>query len=132
MDSRNVQVEAMIDNPKHQLLPGMFVSIQVQAGAAVQYTTLPQSAVSFNPYGETVYVIEDKGKDKEGKSRLSVKQSFIITGETRGDQVAVLKGIKEGDMIVSVGAHKLRNGSSVNINNDVLPSNEASPKIEDK
>lgn len=125
--TRNVQVEATIDNFAHKLLPGMYASVEVKAGAAQRYLTLPQTAVTFNPYGETVFVVEETVKGAKGQPVLTVKQTFVTTGSTRGDQIAVLKGISEGDVVVTSGQLKLKNGSRVVVDNKVKPSNEAAP-----
>jgi membrane fusion protein, multidrug efflux system len=125
--TRNVQIEALIANPRHELLPGMYVTIKIQAGAAGRYLTIPRTAVTFNPYGETVYLIGQSAKAADGKMRQTVKQVFVQIGPSRGDQVAILKGIKAGDIVVSSGQLKLKNGSSVNINNKVQPLNDPSP-----
>lgn len=130
--TRNVQVEATVANPRHELLPGMYASVHVDAGAPQQYLTLPQTAVTFNPYGESVYIIEQGEKGADGKPTLVAKQSFVTVGNTRGDQIAILGGIKEGDMIATSGQLKLRNGSTVIINNTVQPSNDAAPKPVDE
>jgi membrane fusion protein (multidrug efflux system) len=127
LDTRNFQVEATISNPKHELLPGMYASVQVQAGSIKRALTLPQTAVTYNPYGETAFIVEESVKSPDGKPVLTAKQTFVTVGETRGDQVQVLKGIKEGDIIVTSGQLKLKNGSLVIINNQVQPSNESSP-----
>jgi membrane fusion protein (multidrug efflux system) len=131
-DTRNVQVEATIANPGQVLLPGMFASVQVEAGKVQQYLTVPQTAVAFNPYGETVFVVQEGEKGADGKAALFVKQVFVTTGGTRGDQVAILKGIKEGDIVVTAGQLKLKNGSTVVINNKILPSNEKNPQPKDE
>jgi membrane fusion protein, multidrug efflux system len=127
-DTRNVQIEATIVNARHELLPGMYASVTVQAGAVEQYLTLPQTAVTFNPYGESVYIIiEDGGKGPDGKPLLTAKQTFVTVGETRGDQVAILKGINPGDTVATSGQLKLKNGSAVIINNAIQPSNNPAP-----
>ena len=131
-DTRNLQIEATIPNPKHDLLPGMYGSVTVQSGEVQQYLTLPQTAVTFNPYGESVYVIEEGAKGTDGKPVLTAKQTFVTVGETRGDQVAIVKGIKPGDMVATSGQLKLKNGSAVVINNAVQPSNEPAPKPVDQ
>jgi len=131
-DSRNVQVEATFFNPRHELLPGMFASVRVRVGAAQRYLTLPQTAVSYNPYGETVYIIEGSGKGPDGKPILTVRQTFATVGSTRGDQIAILSGIKAGDMVVTSGQLKLKTGSAVIVNNQVQPSNDAAPKPVDQ
>ncbi len=131
-DTRNFQVEALIANPKHELLPGMYAAIEVRAGSVQRYLTLPQTAVTYNPYGDTVFIVEGSEQDPKGKSLLTVKQTFVTVGPTRGDQVAVLTGVKEGDTVVTSGQLKLKNGSAVIINNEVQPANEAAPKPMDQ
>jgi membrane fusion protein, multidrug efflux system len=131
-ETRNVQVEATVANPKHELLPGMYASVTVEAGAVEQYLTLPQTAVTFNPYGESVYVLEEGGKGEDGRPVLTAKQTFVHVGETRGDQVAIVKGIKPGDLVATSGQLKLRNGSPVVVDNSIQPSNEAAPMPADQ
>lgn len=126
--TRNVQAEAGIGNPGHELLPGMFASVEIQAGSARQYLTLPRTAVTFNPYGETVYLVEEKGKGKDGKPAFVAVQKFVTVGPARGDQVAILTGVKKGDLVVTSGQLKLRNGSPVIINNQVQPTSDADPR----
>jgi membrane fusion protein (multidrug efflux system) len=130
--SRNVQVRASLSNPRHRLLPGMFVTVAVDTGSPERRLTLPQTAISFNPYGNTVYVVEDKGKGPDGKPRLVAAQRFVTTGATRGDQVAIVSGVKDGETVVTAGVLKLRNGVPVIINNSVQPSDEAAPKPKDE
>jgi membrane fusion protein (multidrug efflux system) len=129
--TRNVQVEATVSNPGHKLLPGMYASVEVKAGAVQRFLTLPQTAVTFNPYGETVFVVET-GKGPEGKTVLTVRQTFVTTGPTRGDQIAILRGIQEGEVVVTSGQLKLKNGSRVIIDNKVMPSDEAAPMPKDE
>ncbi len=131
-DTRNFLVEATIANPKHALLPGMYATVEVQAGAVQRYLTLPQTAVTYNPYGDTVFIVQEKGTGKDGKPLLTAHQSFVTVGPARGDQVAILSGVKEGDTVVTSGQLKLRNGSAVVINNQVQPENEESPKTVDQ
>lgn len=130
--TRNVQVEATIANSQFELYPGMFISAEVQTNPLKQLLTLPQTAISFNPYGEIAYIVQQQGKDKKGKPRLSVLQTFVTTGDKRGDQIAILEGLKEGDMVVTSGQLKLKNGSLVRINNTVVPSNKPIPQIIDE
>ena len=129
--TRNVHIEALLANPRHELLPGMYATIKVQAGHARRYLTIPRAAVTFNPYGESVYIVEEKGADKDGKPSLMVRQTFVTLGPSRGDQVAILKGVKEGERVVTGGQLKLRNGSPVIINNAVQPSNDARPVVQE-
>ncbi len=125
--TRNIQVRAIFKNPEHKLLPGMFAHIVSVVGAPQKQLTLPQTAITFNPYGNTVYVV---AKDKDGK--LIAVQSFVETGKMRGDQIAVIKGIKEGDEVVTSGQLKLRNGTPIIVTNEILPKDDPNPKPEDK
>ena len=125
--SRNVQVRATLKNPNHKLLPGMYATVDITTGSPKNYVTLPQTAITYNPYGDTVYVVENKGVDADGKPQLIARQTFVTIGPTRGDQVAVLKGVEDGDMIVTAGQIKLHNGSVVLIDNTVTPTADAAP-----
>lgn len=127
VNTRNVKIEATIANPQSEIYPGMFVSSEVLTRPMKKYLTLPQTAISFNPYGEIAFIVQQKGKDKNGKSQLSVLQTFVTTGEKRGDQIAILDGLNEGDLIVTSGQLKLKNGSIVAINNSVVPNNNPTP-----
>src|SRR3984957_6694782 len=127
VSNRNVQIRATLKNPDHKLLPGMYATIDVAVGPPATYVTLPQTAITYNPYGDTVYVVESKNDDAEGKPQLVARQTFVTIGPTRGDQVAILRGIKEGDTIVTAGQIKLHNGSVVMIDNSVTPTAEAAP-----
>jgi membrane fusion protein, multidrug efflux system len=125
--SRNVQIRATLKNSDHRLIPGMYATVDIATGAPQNYITLPQTAITYNPYGDTVYIVDNKGADANGKPQLIARQSFVTTGSTRGDQVAVLKGVKEGDMIVTAGQIKLHNGSIVLIDNSITPTADAAP-----
>lgn len=128
--TRNVQVEATIANPHYELTPGIFTNVEVRTGKVVSYMTLPQAAVTFNPYGDIVYIVnQGGGKDEKGKPIATVVQSFVTTGETRGDQVAILTGLKEGQTVVTSGQLKLKNGSRIAINNTVQPGNNPAPIV---
>ena len=95
--TRTLKVRARFANPQGELLPGVFATAQVGNGSAQQYITLPSTAVAYNPYGSTVFIVSNTGKGKDGKPLLTVKQRFITAGSTRGDQVAVLKGVAAGE-----------------------------------
>ena len=178
-DTRNVQVEARVPNPDRVLTPGMFTNASVEVGEQQRYLTLPQTAIVYNPYGETVFIVrkksefdkaqaalakgndakgsdaktqpaaKDAGKDKDGKDKdakdkdaakgpqlppdaLVVQQVFVTTGATRGDQVAILKGLDEGAEIVTSGQIKLKSGSPITIDNSVQPANSANPTPQEK
>ena len=155
-DTRNVQVRATLKNPQHKLLPGMYANVNIDAGKGAKYLTVPLNSVTFNPYGETVFVLttaeqykaEQDAKAKaegtaptpaaaggppqpEGKQLVS-KQVFVSVGPTRGDQVAILKGLKVGDVVVTSGQLKLQNGTAVEVNNKVQPLNNANPTTVDE
>ena len=125
--TRNVQVRATLKNPDRRLLPGMYASVNVAAGSKQRYITLPQTAVTYNPYGETVYVIDDKGQDPQGHPQLIARQIFVTAGSKRGDQVAILSGVEEGQTVVTAGQMKLRNGSPLAIDNTIRPTADANP-----
>jgi len=155
-DTRNVQIRATVKNPQHKLLPGMYASINIDSGNGMKYLTVPQNAVAFNPYGETVFVIttaEQYQAEQAAKAKaqgmaphvapangppepsgkmLVAKQVFVTVGPARGNQVAILKGIKPGDEVVTSGQLKLQNGSAVDINNKVQPFSDADPKPVDE
>ncbi len=125
--NRNLQVRAVLQNPDHRLLPGMYATVDIAVGAPQSYITLPQTAITYNPYGNTVYVVDSKGADGNGKPQLTARQTFVTTGPTRGDQVAVLKGVGAGDMVVTAGQIKLHNGSTILIDNSITPTADAAP-----
>ena len=175
-ETRNVRVQATLKNPQRKLLPGMFANVKVTSGGVQKLLTLPQNAVAFNPYGETVFVVVPRGSENAadpnkpaaliqsealqkadadrkaaeaaaGKKaeqkpaaapaagaapQLVARQVFITTGATRGDQVAILKGLKEGDEVVTSGQLKLKNGSLVIVNNTVQPGSNPDPRPVDE
>jgi membrane fusion protein, multidrug efflux system len=127
--TRNIQVQATLANPNGRLRPGMFVQTEVVLGASQPVLTLPASAISYAPYGDSVFVVAElKGED--GKPYRGVRQQFVKLGPARGDQVAVLGGLKPGDEVVTSGVFKLRNGAAVQINNAVRPANSPAPRPE--
>lgn len=128
--TRNVQVQATLANPEGKLQPGMFVQVEVVLGVSRSVVTLPASAVSYAPYGDSVYVITDL-KDPKGQTYRGVRQQFIKLEGSRGDQVAVVSGLNPGDEVVTSGVFKLRNGAAVQVNNKVQPGNNPAPKPED-
>jgi membrane fusion protein (multidrug efflux system) len=127
--TRNVQVRATLKNPDRRLLPGMYATVSIAAGDKQRYVTLPQTAVTYNPYGETVFVVDDKGKDPQGKPQLAARQIFVTAGPKRGDQVAILKGVEQGETVVTAGQMKLRNGSQLIVDNTIRPTADANPAV---
>ena len=159
-DTRNILVEARVPNPDRVLSPGMFVNVAVESGSQQRYLTLPQTAIIYNPYGETVYVVRSKREfdaeqaaatardadpadkqpaPKQGKKgpQLSpdapvVEQTFVTTGPTRGDQVAILKGLGAGVEVVTSGQIKLKNGAAVRVDNSVRPTDNPNPTPQER
>ncbi|BCF98183.1 MexH family multidrug efflux RND transporter periplasmic adaptor subunit [Paraburkholderia sp. PGU19] len=126
--TRNVQIEATVDNRERKLLPGMYANVKIDAGNEERYLTLPQTAITYNPYGATVFVVKPgERKDAHGKVIPIAQQVFITPGPMRGDQVAILKGIGEGTQVVTSGQLKLKNGTPLVIDNRVLPADSPNP-----
>lgn len=128
--TRNIQVQATLANPEGKLRPGMFVQVEVVLGASRPVIALPASAISFAPYGDSVFIITDL-KDQKGQTYRGVRQQFVKVEGSRGDQVAVVSGVNPGEEVVSSGVFKLRNGAAVQVNNKVQPENNPAPKPED-
>jgi membrane fusion protein (multidrug efflux system) len=128
--TRNVRVQATLDNRGHELRPGMFVQTEVVRGASRNVVALPAPAISYAPYGDSVFIVTNM-KGPNGEPYRGVRQQFVKLGPARGDQVAVLEGVSPGDEVVTSGVFKLRNGAAVQINNKVTPANKRAPKPED-
>ncbi len=128
--TRNFKVRARFDNADEALRPGLFARASIGLANTASVVTIPQTSVSYNPYGNSVYVVQSvKGKDADGKvtDELVVRRRFIKTGETRGDLVVVTDGLKAGEQVATSGLLKLQNDSKVKINNTVQPSASATP-----
>jgi membrane fusion protein (multidrug efflux system) len=128
--TRNIQIQATLSNPKGVLRPGMFVQTELTVGASRSVVALPASAISYAPYGDSVFVVTNL-QDPKGQSYRGVRQQFVKVDGSRGDQVAVVSGVKKGDEVVTSGAFKLRNGAAVLVNNKARPANNPAPKPED-
>ena len=127
--TRNIQLQATLANPGGKLRPGMFVQTEVALGPSESIVALPASAISYAPYGDSVFVVADL-KDPDGRAYKGVRQQFVKIGAARGDQVAIVSGVKAGEEVVTSGVFKLRNGAAVQINNTVRPANDLAPKPE--
>jgi membrane fusion protein (multidrug efflux system) len=127
--TRNLQTQATLANKDGRLRAGMFVQTEVVVGAPSPVITLPASAISYAPFGDSVFVVADL-KDQHGKTYRGVRQQFVKLGPARGDQIAIVSGVKAGDEVVTSGVFKLRNGAAVHINNTVRPGNNPAPKPE--
>jgi len=126
--TRNVTLQATLDNPENALRAGMFGRIKVLLPKTNPTLFVPATAVSYAPFGNSVFVIEKKKDDKTGEENLLLRQQFIRTGETRGDFVSVTEGLKAGEQVVSTGVFKLRNGMNVVVDNKLAPKAELAPK----
>jgi membrane fusion protein (multidrug efflux system) len=124
--TRNITVQATLANPDGKLRPGMFVQTEVTLGPSQKVLALPASAISYAPFGDSVFVVAEM-KDDAGRAYRGVRQQFVKLGPSRGDQIAVLSGIKPGDEVVTSGVFKLRNGAAIQINNQVRPANSPAP-----
>jgi membrane fusion protein (multidrug efflux system) len=133
LNTRNMQIEAMVSNPDKKVLPGMFANVTINLGDRVKYLTLPQTAITYNPYGSTVFIARKTDrKDKQGKPLIEAEQVFVTTGLTRGDQVAIVKGLEPGVLVVTSGQLKLKNGTPLIINNQVQPGFNPNPKPQEQ
>src|SRR5262249_30331426 len=128
--TRNIQIQATLPNADAKLRPGMFVQVEVGVGSKRSVIPLPASAVSYAPFGDSVYVVAQMQSPK-GDTYRGVRQQFIKVDGARGDQVGVVSGLKPGEEIVTSGVFKLRNGAAVSVNNKVQPENNPAPKPED-
>ena len=125
--TRNITLQATLDNSDHALRPGMFAKAEVMLPEKHKTLVVPGSAISYAPFGDSVFVIEKKKDEKTGKESQMIRQQFVRVGEGRGDLVAITQGLKAGETIVSTGVFKLRNGMSVTINNDLAPNPQVNP-----
>lgn len=125
--TRNVTVQATLENPDHALRPGMFAKVEVMLPEKHKALVVPGSAISYAPFGDSVFVIEKKKDAKTGKESQTIRQQFVRVGEARGDFVSIIDGLKPNETIVSTGVFKLRNGMPVTINNDLAPKPQLNP-----
>jgi len=125
--TRNITLQATLENPDHALRPGMFAKAEVTLPEKHKALVVPGSAISYAPFGDSVFVIEKKKDEKTGKESQVIRQQFVRVGEARGDLVAITQGLKAGETVVSTGVFKLRNGMTVTINNDLAPNPQVNP-----
>lgn len=124
--TRNIRLQGTLQNADGALRPGMFARVILTMGEAEEVVAVPATALISAPYGDSVFVLEDETAE-DGSSRTVARQRFVRTGRSRGDFVAVTQGVKPGETVVSGGAFKLRNGTPVEINNDLAPQPELAP-----
>jgi membrane fusion protein (multidrug efflux system) len=129
--TRNIQVQATLENPGGKLRPGMYMQVDLPLGQSRDVIPLPASAINYAPYGDSVFVVTDIKDDKTGKSFRGVRQQIVKIEGSRGDQVAIVSGLNPGDEVVSAGSFRLRNGAPVLVNNTVKPSDNPNPHPEE-
>ncbi len=131
-DTRNIKMQATVRNPEERLRPGMFVNVAVVLPNPDSVVMIPATAVLFAPYGDSVFVVEDRKEGSEAREgQKFLRQQLVRLGEKRGDFVAVAKGLKEGETVAGTGVFKLRNGQAVVIDNSTLPKYQLNPEPED-
>ena len=126
--TRNVRAQATLANAGEKLHPGMFASVTVVLPEQDKVLAIPASSILYAPYGDSVFVIEDKKEEKSGKMEKVLRQQFVRLGAARGDFVAVASGLKAGDTVVTSGVFKLRGGVTVTIDNTLAPDAQLAPK----
>jgi membrane fusion protein, multidrug efflux system len=126
--TRNITLQATLENPDHALRPGMFAKTEVTLPEKHKTLVVPGSAISYAPFGDSVFVIDKQKDEKTGKESQVIRQQFVRVGEARGDFVAITQGLKSGEVVVGTGVFKLRNGMTVTINNDLAPKPQINPK----
>ena len=125
--TRNVSLQGTLENPDHALRPGMFAKVELLLPEKSKTLVIPGSAVSYAPYGDSVFVIEKKKDEKTGKESQTIRQQFVKIGEARGDLISIVDGLKANETVVGTGVFKLRNGMAVTINNDLAPKSQEKP-----
>jgi membrane fusion protein (multidrug efflux system) len=128
--TRNVRIQATVDNKSGLLHPGMYVDVAVGLPVKDKVLTIPATSVLYAPFGDTVYVVSES-TDDSGAKVLTVQQKIVRLGTRRGDFVAVTLGLKEGDTVVTSGVFRLRPGATVKVNNDYAPDSQLAPKPSD-
>jgi membrane fusion protein, multidrug efflux system len=130
LTTRTIQIQATMENKDETLRPGMFATVSTLLKKEEKHITLPSTAINHAPYGNSVFIIGNL-KDPQGKEYLGVRQEFVQTGPTRGDQVAILKGVKEGEEVVTSGLFKLQPNAEVKVDNTIMPANQSNPNPAD-
>jgi membrane fusion protein (multidrug efflux system) len=129
--TRNIRLQATLDNADGRLRPGMFARVQLALGEADEVVRIPVTAVLTATYGDSVFVVTEQVDEETGEKTLVAKQRFIRTGRSEGDFVAVVDGLSPGENVVSAGAFKLRSGTPVAIDNTLAPEPQRQPRPED-
>jgi len=129
--TRNVQVRAVVENPDEKLRTGMFVNVELILPGTQKVLPIPATAVLYAPFGNSVFVIDEKKIEETGETQKVLRQQFVILGQARGDYVDVTDGLKNGETVVTSGVFKLRSGSQVVIDNTLAPKASLEPNPKD-
>lgn len=139
VSTRSVQVRARVPDEQAQLRPGMFVDVAVVLPKSNAVVTAPATAVVHAPYGDSVFIVEDRKADSPGMAKTPdgkpvkvARQQFVRTGRQRGDFIAIVEGVKEGQEIVTVGAFKLRNGAPIVVTDKNVTQPKLDPRPENR
>jgi membrane fusion protein (multidrug efflux system) len=130
--TRNFSLRATLDNTEKKLRPGMFGTVTINLPESRQVIAVPQTAINYNPYGDIIFIADGSEKDDQGNPLITAQRRFVVTGERRGDQVAITEGLRSGEQIIVMGHHKVKDGSTLIINNEVLPDNDPDPDLIDQ
>src|SRR5262249_15910348 len=125
--TRNVAAQATLQNGDGKLRPGMFVETNMNLGSASDIIAIPASSINHAPYGDSAFIVSEIKDEHSGKTYKGVRQQFVKVGAGRGDQIAILSGLKPGEEVVTSGVFKLRNGAAVQVNNQTQPGNNPAP-----
>jgi membrane fusion protein (multidrug efflux system) len=128
---RTISIQATVQNPQEEILPGMFGSVHFEIGNSISLLVIPSLSVAYAPYGNSVYVVE-RTRDAEGKESTTARQQIVPLGRSRGDFVSVTKGLTEGDEIVATGSFKLRPGAKIQIKQEGTPTLSLEPTVENR
>jgi membrane fusion protein, multidrug efflux system len=128
--TRNIQVQATFANTDLRLRPGMFAKVSVIMTEKQNVVAIPATAIHYAPYGDSIFIVSQM-KDPQGKEYKGVKEQFIKTGQSRGDMIAIVSGLKPGDEVVTSGVFRLKTGAHVSVNNQIKPGTDLSPNPAD-
>jgi membrane fusion protein (multidrug efflux system) len=128
--TRNIQVQATFANSDFRLRPGMFAKVSVIMTEKQNVVAIPATAIHYAPYGDSIFIVSQM-KDPQGKEYKGVKEQFIKTGQSRGDMIAIVSGLKPGDEVVTSGVFRLKTGAHVSVNNQIKPGTDLAPNPAD-
>jgi membrane fusion protein (multidrug efflux system) len=128
--TRNVQVQATLSNPDVLLRPGMFAKVSVLMSDMKDVIAIPATAIHYAPYGDSIFVVSEV-KDQTGKNFKAVKEQFVKVGQSRGDMISIVSGLKPGEEVVTSGVFRLKSGAHIVVNNEIKPESELAPTPSD-